>query len=441
MLAMPPGRAFPVAAAGEYAETPIRELTLGVSAQGRPITAVQIGVGSRKLVIVGDTHGGPEANTHELTVQLIEHFRANADQVPPPTRLYLIPTINPDGLALDTRFDAAGVDLNRNMNTNHDACPENDWSPTVFGAYGIVSDTGGPFPDSQHETRLIRDFLLDASGAIFLHSNAGLVFPAFCEHAPSIALAQAYAEASGYAYSRTWEAYKITGGMHDWAGSMGIAAITPELISGVDSEFPQNLAGVQAVLEQAAVLLPLPEDQIAADIRVPAVIWRYWKSHGGEDMFGLPLETARRTEHGLVQTFTRARLELDEDRADTPFLVQPAPLGTQSAAARSYGGDDAAFAPVAPDAAPVFFPETGHSLREAFLTYWQRQSGLADIGYPLSEEFEATTVDGRRRIVQYFERTILAYYPEDDSVRPEPLGWRQLQLEGVAAPWMAAQVR
>src|SRR5262245_13994494 len=96
----------------------VGELTLGVSGEGRPITALRVGDGPRKFVLVGDTHGGPEANTYQLATQLADYFRTNPEQVPPLVSLYVIPTINPDGLALDTRFNARGVDLNRNMNTD-----------------------------------------------------------------------------------------------------------------------------------------------------------------------------------------------------------------------------------------------------------------------------------------------------------------------------------
>ncbi|NTV65647.1 MAG: peptidase M14, partial [Oscillochloris sp.] len=44
----------------------VREFTLGMSGQGRPIQVIQVGDGPRKLVVVGDTHGAPEANTYRL---------------------------------------------------------------------------------------------------------------------------------------------------------------------------------------------------------------------------------------------------------------------------------------------------------------------------------------------------------------------------------------
>jgi predicted deacylase len=434
----------------------VRDFVIGFSAQGRPIEVVQVGNGERKLVVVGDTHGGPEANTYRLTLELIDHFRAAPQEVPPDVRLYLIPTINPDGLALGSRFDAFGVDLNRNMNTNLDSCPDNDWSRTVFGAYGVVSNTGGAYPDSQTESRIIRSFLLDASGAIFLHSNAGLVFPASCEHAPSIQMAQLYAEAADYVYMRYWPNYLITGGMHDWAGSLGIAAITPELVSPVATEFSQNLAGLQAVLEQREAVLPLPQDRTENDIVVPALIWRYWRAHGGEAVFGLPIEPAASTPRGKVQTFSRARLELDLELADTPYLVQPMLLGSKQLGTGSTASNyntttpdnqsewaqaDYISQPVPPGTPAVHFEETGYSLSEAFLDYWQRYGGVEVFGYPISGEFTAYTADGQQRIVQYFERAQFAYYPEDGSVRPEPLGWRELLRDGVQSTTLRHQLR
>jgi predicted deacylase len=410
-----------------------RTFVLGESAQGRPIDVVQFGDGPRKLVVVGATHGGPEANTYRLTLELIEHVRANPALVPPDVRIYFIPALNPDGLALNWRFDAAGVDLNRNMNTNLDACVENDWSTTVYGAGGFISDTGGPYPDSQVETRLIRSFLWDAAGAIFIHSNAGLVFPAACEHAPSIAMAEAYAAGAGYLYSRFWPNYNITGGMHDWAGSMGIASITPELVTGNLTEFAENLAGLQAVLADPERTLPLPQDGLVDGVDVPAPIFRYWRALGGYARFGPPLGSALATPNGISQRFRVAELELRYDLADTPYFVQPAPLGTAAAAALAYGGA-AARTSGEDDGAARFFPETGFGLRGEIGAFWERGGGLPVFGLPLSAEFTARSAAGDERVLQYFERAVLAFHPETGGVELEPLGTWKAALEGFAVP-------
>ena len=421
------------AAPAPQSAPPIVELTLGTSTEGRPITALKIGGGARKFVLVGDTHGGPEANTFELVTQLAEYFRTHPAEVPDGLRLYIIPTLNPDGLALGTRFNARGVDLNRNMNTNIDSCAENDWRNDVQGAYGVESTTGGPFAESEPESRLIRDFLLDAAGVIFFHSNGGDVFPAFCEHAPSIALAQAYAAATGYTYDRYWQKYMITGGMHDWAGALGIAAITPELSSGDQPEFTQNLAGVQAILQQADALLPIPTDHQEHGFTIPALIWRFWQAHGGAARFGLPLAPAQ-SEAGITrQFFERAALEIHPDQTDTPWLVQPAPLG------RQWLGTPDPPAPEQPGAR--FFPETGHSVHEAFLAEWEQHDGLLLLGFPLNEETSARAADGIMRPLQVFERGVLAYYAEDNSVRLEPLGWAMLVRAQLQQSTATQQIR
>ncbi len=412
----------------------IREFEIGRSTQGRPINAIQIGNGPRKLVLVGATHGFPEANTYVLSSLLAEHFRANPHEIPPSVRLYIIPLLNPDGLALGTRFNARGVDLNRNMNTNHDACPENNWSVTVQGAYGIVSDTGGAYADSEVETRLIRNFLLDASAVIFYHSNAGNVFPAACGHTPSSTLAQQYAQAAGYAYARYWEAYTITGGMHDWAGSLGIAAIIPELITGTLPEFEQNLAGVRGVLEAADLLLPPLEEQIVGGYAVPAPIWRFWRMHGGIERFGPALAAAEQKADGVVrQHFANTTLVLDPKYADTPYLVQPEAIGRNVVTTNALA--------LEPPADARIFAETGQPLFGAFAVVWEIHGGSEVFGLPISGEYTALAADGQRRIMQRFERVVFAYYPEDDRVRLEPLGWSQYLREQLQAAPLVHQFR
>ena len=402
---------------------PVDELTLGFSTEGRPITAVRIGDGPRKLVLVGATHGGPEANTYRLVVDLVAHFRAHPEEVPSSVRLYLIPTLNPDGMARDWRFNARGVDLNRNMNTNLDACPENDWSRTVNGARGIVSDTGGTAPETEVESRLIRDFLLDASAAIFYHSAGGELFPAFCEHVASIRFAQAYATAAGYEYVRYYPRYHITGGMHDWAGSMGIASFTPELWNGDDSDTAVNLAAIQAVLADAEALLPLPAAVSEGGVSVPAPIWRFWRSRGGAELFGRPLGPAQWREGKQVQYFERAVVVVDPEAADTGAFVQLARLDQpESGATLNRHGD---------------VPADAQAEIQAF---WEQAGGETLFGPPVS----AAIVDRRSGIVrQRFARAEVEYDPVDPSgqVRLAPIGWRFWHIEQLRAPTQSSQIR
>jgi hypothetical protein len=99
-------------------------------------------------------------------------------------------------------------------------------------------------------------------------------------------------------------------------------------------------------------------------------------------------------------------------------------------------GPDAArfFVPVAPPSdGATFFPQTGHTLRGTFLSYWGTNGGLPIFGYPTSEEFVERGEDGRDYTVQYFERHRLELHPENArpyNVLLSRLGDSSLQLSG-----------
>jgi hypothetical protein len=60
------------------------------------------------------------------------------------------------------------------------------------------------------------------------------------------------------------------------------------------------------------------------------------------------------------------------------------------------------------------FTQTGHKVCGRFLEYWDSHGGLAQQGYPLSEEFtETSDLNGRPYTVQYFERAVFEYHPEN----------------------------
>ncbi len=60
------------------------------------------------------------------------------------------------------------------------------------------------------------------------------------------------------------------------------------------------------------------------------------------------------------------------------------------------------------------FQQTGHKVCGRFLDYWQKHGGLAQQGYPLSEEFtETSPLNGKPYTVQYFERAVFELHPEN----------------------------
>lgn len=134
----------------------------------------------------------------------------------------------------------------------------------------------------------------------------------------------------------------------------------------------------------------------------------HWRATGGATINGFPLAEAftRTLENNsphTVQYFERVRLEHHPENP-IPYDIL---LGQFGRAIRP------ADPPAAPDPnAPQYFPETGHNLSGQFYNFW-REYGLAQFGYPLSEEITETLEDGRDYRVQYFERARLEYHPEN----------------------------
>lgn len=84
---------------------------VGHSVQGRPIHAFQIGDpdASKKVLLLGSMHGDEPLGTRTIDAMMRDRrLVAGVD-------LWVIPTMNPDGLAVGRRTNAHGVDLNANF--------------------------------------------------------------------------------------------------------------------------------------------------------------------------------------------------------------------------------------------------------------------------------------------------------------------------------------
>jgi lipoprotein-anchoring transpeptidase ErfK/SrfK len=147
----------------------------------------------------------------------------------------------------------------------------------------------------------------------------------------------------------------------------------------------------------------------------------YWRENGGLPVYGYPLTEAIQEKSAtdgntyLVQYFERARLEYHPEN-DAPWDILLGHLG-RYAAERIVAHP--AFNPITAEQATadaVYFPESKHSLRGGFLDYWEEHGGLAQFGYPISEEFvEKSSIDGKNYTVQYFERNRFELHPENDA--------------------------
>lgn len=142
----------------------------------------------------------------------------------------------------------------------------------------------------------------------------------------------------------------------------------------------------------------------------------YWNTHGGLAQQGLPIsgEMQERSDTDgrtyTVQYFERAVFEMHPENA-APNDVLLSLLGNFLYKQKYPNG---APGQKASAESPRKFAETGKSVGGKFLTYWNTHGGLAQQGLPISEEFdEKSDLNGQTYRVQYFERAVFEYHPEN----------------------------
>lgn len=243
---------------------------IGSSVESRAISTYRFGTGEHELLFVGGVHGGYEWNSVLLAYEMIDHLTANPDLVPDAVTVTIIPVLNPDGLAVVTgaegrfttaevtnwnadgrgRFNANSVDLNRNFGCK--------WSDSSTWRGAPVNTGTAAF--SEPEAVALRDYVLTQQpiAVVFWHSVAGAVYASECDdgvQANTLALMNDYARAANYNAVPVFDAYPITGDAEGWLASLGIPAVTVELIERDSIEWTRNLAGTEAVITNWASYL------------------------------------------------------------------------------------------------------------------------------------------------------------------------------------------
>ncbi len=69
----------------------------------------------------------------------------------------------------------------------------------------------------------------------------------------------------------------------------------------------------------------------------------------------------------------------------------------------------------------TFIAQTGHNMPDVIAKFWKAKGGIPALGFPLSEVFVRKADDGQH-IYQYFERVLVEYLPDSNSVVLAPLG-------------------
>jgi protein MpaA len=191
------------------ASTLAASLVVGHSVDHRPVELVHIQGPGPRVLVVGCIHGNECAGMAVIAALRRAHPRED---------LWLVPTLNPDGLARDTRQNAHGIDLNRNFPSG--------WRP--FGPPGSVYAAGAR-PWSEPETRIARAVVSRVHPAytIWFHQHLDLVWA----YGRSSAAGRRYARLSGLrSYHHPW----LAGSSTNWQNHLaaGGASITVELPAG-----------------------------------------------------------------------------------------------------------------------------------------------------------------------------------------------------------------
>lgn len=134
---------------------------LGYSAHRRPITVTELGDpdSPHRVLVVGCIHGSEPAGIAIAGELAREAPPADAD-------LWIVPDLNPDGVAADTRQNGRGVDLNRNFPLRW---PE----PAPPGSLFYP----GPRPLSEPESQLAARLILRIrpARAVWYHQHLNVV--------------------------------------------------------------------------------------------------------------------------------------------------------------------------------------------------------------------------------------------------------------------------
>ncbi len=221
--------------------------TIGYTQRGRAINAYFFGNGTTSVLYVGAIHGN-EASASYILQDLIDYLEANSRVIPADKQVVIVPTINPDGLAARSRFNANGVNLNRNFNTA-------DWKKDINDTGGLKESGGGSEPMSERETKAIAGLAARLRPQLVVSYHAvGSVVIANQSAGYSTGKAREYSSLVGYrngtdASSEIFN-YEITGTFDDWLiEKLGTPSIIVELGSYTSRNFSHHRPAMIKMLE------------------------------------------------------------------------------------------------------------------------------------------------------------------------------------------------
>ena len=202
----------------------------GRSVLDRPLEVIRRGdVDGARVLVVGCIHGDEDAGT--AITRVLETI-----EVPEGVELWIVPTMNPDGTALDQRHNANGVDLNRNFGVN--------WAP--LGEPGNWQ-YGGPDAASEPETQAMSRLgeLVEPDLVLWYHQDLYRITPS---SGLGGQLRARYAELTGLPL------LQVTGGTYTGTASQWSRTVTTASGTGFTIELGASLSPDEAVMHAGAVV-------------------------------------------------------------------------------------------------------------------------------------------------------------------------------------------
>ncbi len=238
-------------AASDHADIMILD-TLGYSVQGRMILGAKISdnpaleENEPEFRIIGCHHGN-EYMSVEMALLMLEYLTDNYGSIPQITHLvddleiWIIPMMNPDGRTAGSRYNANGVDLNRD--------------------YGYMWKGLTPDYFSQPETKVIREHGMKNNFSISLsfHTSGDIVnhvwnykdFPV-ADSAFVVDISEEYGSYNGYWVVEGYQWYVTNGDCNDWSyGSRSSIDATIETDNyNIPNVWSQNRDAMLAMMER-----------------------------------------------------------------------------------------------------------------------------------------------------------------------------------------------
>jgi len=256
---------------------------LGQSVQGRSIWGLKITDNptieeNEPEVRICGAHHGNEYMSLELPLLLAWHLVGNYSvdtyitDLIDNREIWIIPLVNPDGRQAGTRYNANGVDLNRD--------------------YGYIweSQGGSSAPFSQPETKVFRQHALENNFVLSLsfHTSGDIVNylwnhkgAPIADHDVVVFLSNMYGSYNGYWVVEGYDWYRITGDTNDFSyGCRGDMDWTIEVQnSNIPEAWNLNRDGMMDIIEYSNMgLRGIVTDNIT-DEPVSATVWveeAYW---------------------------------------------------------------------------------------------------------------------------------------------------------------------